>query len=52
MRPGRSSSPGGTNAVRDLVDADRLRELWLSGNPTMSAGVLLHSAWLAAQGAE
>ncbi|OPX07122.1 GAF domain-containing sensor histidine kinase [Mycobacterium sp. AT1] len=31
MRPGRSSPPGGTNAVRDLVDADRelalLREL-------------------------
>ena len=31
MRPGRSSTPGGTNAVRDLVDADRelalLREL-------------------------
>ena len=31
MRPGRSSNPGGTNAVRDLVDADRelalLREL-------------------------
>lgn len=31
MRPGRSSTPGGANAVRDLVDADRelalLREL-------------------------
>lgn len=46
----RSWDGGGVD--HDLVDADRLRELWLSENPTMSAGILLHSAWLAAQGAQ
>jgi asparagine synthase (glutamine-hydrolysing) len=42
----------GTGVDHDLVDAEQLRAVWLSETPTMSAGVLLHGAWLAAQGAE
>lgn len=34
-----------------LVDPDRLREVWLSDEPTMATGLLLQSAWLASQGA-
>jgi asparagine synthase (glutamine-hydrolysing) len=40
----------GTGVDHDLVDADRLRAVWLSDEPTMAAGMLLHSAWLASAG--
>ncbi|MEQ6902458.1 asparagine synthase-related protein [Nocardioides sp. YIM 152588] len=42
----------GTGVDHALVDADRLRAVWLSDQPTMAAGVLLHQAWLAAGGPE
>jgi asparagine synthetase B (glutamine-hydrolysing) len=35
-----------------LVDVERLRNVWLSDEPTMATGVLLHSAWLATVGLE
>ncbi len=31
-----------------LVDPERLRQVWLSEEPTMATGTLLHQAWLAA----
>ena len=40
----------GSGVDEDLVDVDRLRSVWLSEEPTMAAGVLLHSAWLASTG--
>ena len=40
----------GTGVDHDLVDADRLRAVWLSDEPTMATGMLLHSAWLATAG--
>jgi asparagine synthase (glutamine-hydrolysing) len=40
----------GSGVDEDLVDVDRLRSVWLSEEPTMAAGVLLHSAWLASVG--
>lgn len=36
----------GTGVDRDLVDVDRLRDVWLSDQPTMATGMLLHAAWL------
>jgi asparagine synthase (glutamine-hydrolysing) len=39
----------GSGVDHGLVDADRLRSVWLSDEPTMAAGMLLHSAWLAAE---
>jgi asparagine synthase (glutamine-hydrolysing) len=33
-----------------MVDVERLRTVWLSDEPTMATGVLLHSAWLATVG--
>lgn len=41
----------GTGVDPDLVDIERLRELWLTEDQTMITGLLLHSAWLASQGA-
>jgi asparagine synthase (glutamine-hydrolysing) len=41
----------GSGVDADVVDVDRLREVWLSDEPTMATGVLLHSAWLASAGA-
>jgi asparagine synthase (glutamine-hydrolysing) len=40
----------GSGVDEDLVDVDRLRDVWLSDEPTMATGVLLHSAWLASEG--
>lgn len=40
----------GSGVDPELVDPERLREVWLSNSPTMAAGVLLHGAWLATQG--
>ncbi|NLE99104.1 MAG: hypothetical protein GX596_14120 [Propionibacterium sp.] len=40
----------GSGVDTDLVDAERLREVWLSDEPTMATALLLHSAWLASQG--
>jgi asparagine synthase (glutamine-hydrolysing) len=40
----------GSGVDEDVVDVDRLRSVWLSDEPTMAAGVLLHSAWLASGG--
>lgn len=37
----------GAGVDDSLVDVERLREAWLSDTPTMSAALLLHSAWLA-----
>jgi len=37
----------GSGVDEELVDVDRLRAVWLSDQPTMAAGCLLHSAWLA-----
>lgn len=37
----------GTGVDSDLVDPERLRQVWLSNEPTMAAGLLLQSAWLA-----
>lgn len=41
----------GSGVDTDLVDPKRLRQVWLSSEPTMAAGLLLQSAWLANQGA-
>lgn len=38
----------GSGVDPSYVDPERLRAVWLSDRPTMSTGVLLHSAWLAA----
>lgn len=38
----------GSGVDTQLVEPDRLREVWLSDEPTMATGMLLHSAWLAA----
>lgn len=40
----------GSGVDTDLVDVERLRSVWLSDQPTMATGVLLHSAWLASTG--
>ncbi|HEU5035704.1 MAG TPA: asparagine synthase-related protein [Nocardioides sp.] len=40
----------GSGVDEALVDADRLRAVWLSDTPTMATGVLLHQAWLADAG--
>jgi hypothetical protein len=40
----------GRGVDEELVDVERLRSVWLSDQPTMAAGVLLHSAWLATTG--
>jgi Asparagine synthase len=40
----------GRGVDHELVDAERLRSVWLSDEPTMATGVLLHSAWLASEG--
>jgi asparagine synthase (glutamine-hydrolysing) len=37
----------GSGVDEELVDVERLQSVWLSDEPTMAAGVLLHSAWLA-----
>lgn len=39
----------GTGVDPTLVDVDRLRQVWLSDQPTMTSGLLLQSAWLASQ---
>lgn len=39
----------GSGVDPELVDVEALREVWLSEEPTMATGLLLHSAWLAAQ---
>ncbi len=38
----------GSGVDRELVDVDELRRVWLSDEPTMATGLLLHEAWLAA----
>jgi asparagine synthase (glutamine-hydrolysing) len=40
----------GRGVDHELVDAERLRSVWVSDEPTMATGVLLHSAWLASEG--
>jgi asparagine synthase (glutamine-hydrolysing) len=40
----------GSGVDEELVDVERLRSVWLSDQPTMATGVLLHSAWLAGTG--
>jgi hypothetical protein len=40
----------GSGVDDDVVDVERLRDVWLSDQPTMATGVLLHSAWLASVG--
>ena len=40
----------GSGVDTELVDVERLRSVWLSDEPTMAAGVLLHHAWLASAG--
>jgi asparagine synthase (glutamine-hydrolysing) len=40
----------GSGVDEDLVDVERLRSVWLSDQPTMGTGVLLHAAWLASTG--
>ena len=40
----------GSGVDEELVDVERLRSVWLSDEPTMAAGVLLHCAWLASVG--
>ena len=40
----------GSGVDEELVDVERLRAVWLSDQPTMAAGVLLHQAWLASAG--
>lgn len=41
----------GSGVDPELVDIEGLRGVWLSDRPTMATGQLLHSAWLAQQGA-
>jgi asparagine synthetase B (glutamine-hydrolysing) len=40
----------GSGVDHELVDADKLRSVWLSDEPTMAGGMLLHGAWLATEG--
>ena len=40
----------GSGVDDELVDVERLRSVWLSDEPTMATGVLLHSAWLESVG--
>jgi asparagine synthetase B (glutamine-hydrolysing) len=40
----------GSGVDEELVDTERLRAVWLSDEPTMATGVLLHHAWLASAG--
>jgi Asparagine synthase len=40
----------GSGVDDELVDVERLRSVWLSDQPTMATGVLLHGAWLASVG--
>ena len=40
----------GGGVDQELVDVERLRSVWLSDEPTMATGVLLHQAWLAGVG--
>lgn len=40
----------GSGVDPELVDLDRLRDVWLSDRPTMATGLLLHSAWLSTIG--
>jgi asparagine synthase (glutamine-hydrolysing) len=40
----------GCGVDEELVDVERLRSVWLSDQPTMATGVLLHGAWLASTG--
>ncbi|GAA3706933.1 hypothetical protein GCM10022204_26030 [Microlunatus aurantiacus] len=40
----------GTGVDPNLVDVDRLRDVWLSDQPTMATGMLLHAAWLSTIG--
>jgi len=40
----------GSGVDDELVDVEGLRRVWLSDEPTMATGVLLHSAWLASVG--
>ena len=40
----------GSGVDANVVDVERLRQVWLSDQPTMATGVLLHSAWLASVG--
>ncbi len=44
-----ASTWDGSGVDTDLVDPERLRQVWLSAEPTMAAGLLLQSAWLAHQ---
>lgn len=37
----------GSGVDSTLVDSERLRQVWLSDQPTMTSGLLLQSAWLA-----
>lgn len=46
-----AASWDGSGVDPALVDVDKLRAMWLSDEPTMGAGLLLHSAWLATRGA-
>ena len=39
----------GAGVDSELVDIDKLRDVWLNENLSMITGLLLHSAWLAAQ---
>lgn len=39
----------GSGVDPDLVDVEKLRGVWLSDDPTMGAGLLLQSAWLATE---
>ncbi len=41
-----------TGVDHTLVDPDKLREVWLSDEPTMGTGLLLQGAWLAGQGGQ
>lgn len=40
----------GSGVDPHYVDVEGLRQVWLSEQPTMATGLLLHSAWLASQG--
>lgn len=40
----------GSGVDTDLVDVEKLRDVWLSDQPTMATGLLLQSAWLATGG--
>ena len=46
-----ASTWDGSGVDTDLVDPERLRQVWLSAEPTMAAGLLLQSARLAHQAA-